>query len=73
MHSRIPECIRNCIRECGRGGQMPEGDTPIQSISVAADASCVVVGNNAGSVFGWVPVSTAELRPAFRLQVRRDM
>jgi G protein beta subunit-like protein len=47
---------------------VPEGETPISSISVAADASCVVASNFNGNVFFWQPRSSEHLQPLHKLQ-----
>lgn len=47
---------------------VPEGDTPISSLSIASDASLVVASNYNGRVYGWRPTSSEEFTPVARLQ-----
>lgn len=49
---------------------VPEGDTPISSVTLAADASLVVAGNYNGSVFFWNPRASDDYVPLRRIQVR---
>lgn len=46
---------------------VPEGDTPVRSVSIAADASLMVVANDAGSCFMWNPRTSEEYVPLKRL------
>lgn len=50
---------------------VPEGETPISSISVAADASVVVASNFNGNVFFWQPRSAEHLAPLHKFQAHR--
>ena len=46
----------------------PEGDAPISSVSIAADASLVVAANFNGSVFCWRPRASDDYLPLKKLQ-----
>lgn len=46
---------------------MPEGKVPVRSVSVAADASLMVVANNTGNCYMWMPRSSDEYVPLKRL------
>lgn len=49
----------------------PEGDTPISSIAVANDASCVVASNYNGSCYVWSPKSSDDYIPHKKFNAHR--
>lgn len=49
----------------------PEADTPISSVSVAADASLCVAANYNGSCYFWAPRSSEEYTPVKKLQAHK--
>ena len=51
---------------------IPEGDTPISSVTVAADASLVVAANYNGNCFFWAPRSAEEYTPLRKLDAHRN-
>eukprot|EP00936_MAST-01D_sp_MAST-1D-sp1_P000791 g791.t1 len=55
----------SCISELVPDG---EGITAVRSVSVAADASCVVAANNKGTCFVWRPKSSKEYVPIRKFQ-----
>lgn len=50
---------------------VPEGDTPISSVSIAPDASLFVAANFNGGCYFWTPLSSEEYVPKKRLQAHK--
>jgi len=47
---------------------VPDGETAIRSVTIAADASKVVAGNNNADVFVWEPATSTNYVPQHRFR-----
>jgi G protein beta subunit-like protein len=50
---------------------IPDGSTPLRSVSIACDASMVVAANNHGRTYFWSPVSSSQYTPVRKLAAHR--